>query len=143
MEAKQSNHLFANGFNCSQAILAAQCESLGVDVETASRMAVAFGGGVGRQGRICGCVSGALMVIGLKHGHDSTTDAKKRIHTYELAKAFCSRFVEVNGALDCRDIIRYNLDHPEERQKAQDSNVFQTRCARVVANTEMLLKEFL
>jgi C_GCAxxG_C_C family probable redox protein len=134
---------FNNGYNCSQAILGAFCEEYGMDLEKACKMAVAFGGGVGRQGKMCGCISGALMVLGLRYGEGSTENLATRIKNYELGKKLCKEFIEVNGALDCRDIIKYNLNNIEERNKAQQDNVFQNRCSEVVVNTAKLLETFL
>lgn len=143
MTKRNANELFENGFNCSQSILVAHCSHFGLNRETASKLSVAFGGGIGRQGKICGCASGALMVLGLKYGEGSTTDIKQRIASYEIAKEFCKKFIELNGALNCKDIIKYNLNNPEDRIKAQDNNVFKTRCARVIAITEEILNEYL
>lgn len=143
MKKEKALFCFENGCNCSQAILNAYCEDFGLDSEKASNIAVAFGGGVGRQGRMCGCLSGALMVLGLKFGINSTNQINVRTDCYDLAKSFSKRFIELNGALDCRDIIKYNLDNLEERKKAQESNVFKSRCSRVVANTVELLEDFI
>lgn len=143
MVVKKALHYFENGYNCSQAVLATYCEAVGLDHETASRIAVPFGGGLGRQGKLCGCVSGALMVIGLKHGNDTIGNNDSRIKNYDLANQFCQRFSEINGALDCMDIIKYNLNNLDERKKAQEENVFKTRCSAVVANTVELLEIFL
>ena len=57
---------FEEGFNCSQAVVSAFAPELGLDRETALRVAAAFGGGMGRTGETCGAVSGALMVIGMQ-----------------------------------------------------------------------------
>ena len=142
MKVEEAVYNFDNGCNCSQAILAAYCEDFGLDFEKAALISVVFGGGVGRQGKMCGCVSGALMVLGLKFGVDSTKDIKVRTDSYDIAKQFCERFIEINGALDCKDIIKYNLANLEDRQKAQENNIFKTRCAKIVANTTKLLEEF-
>ena len=39
---------FLEGYNCSQSVLLAFHEELGLDKETAARMASPFGGGMGR-----------------------------------------------------------------------------------------------
>ncbi len=56
---------FAEGYNCSQAVLSAYAEQLGVDGETALKIAAGFGGGLGRMAETCGAVTGAFMVLGL------------------------------------------------------------------------------
>ena len=55
---------FKGGFNCSQAVLSVFCEELGLDKETAARIAGGFGGGIGHLGETCGAVTGAIMAMG-------------------------------------------------------------------------------
>ena len=143
MKEQKAEDLFGNGYNCSQAVLASFCEDYGLDKNIAANLAVPFGGGLGRQGEICGCLSGALMVLGLHYGNDSTNDIDVRIKNYDIAKDFCKKFKELNGGMDCKDIIKFNLANLEERQKAQEQNVFKNRCSNVVKQTVSLLEEFL
>ena len=56
---------FEKGLNCSQAIVATYGPPLGLERDSALKVAAAFGGGMGHLGRTCGAISGALMVIGL------------------------------------------------------------------------------
>ena len=62
---------FAEGFNCSQAILSAYAEHFGLEEETAMKVAAGFGGGMGRLGRTCGAVTGAFMETRLTRGGKS------------------------------------------------------------------------
>ena len=57
---------FDKGFACSQAVFSAYAEDLGLDQETALKIAGPFGGGTGRKAETCGAVTGALMALGLK-----------------------------------------------------------------------------
>ena len=59
---------FKNGFNCSQAVFTTFAVDLGMSEEMALKVATQFGGGA-RKGEMCGAVSGALMVLGMKYGH--------------------------------------------------------------------------
>lgn len=143
MKEEIALNYFNNGYNCSQAVLGAFCEEYDMDLEKVCKMAVAFGGGVSRQGKMCGCIIGALMVLGLKYGEDSTTNLDIRIKNYEFGKELCKEFARVNGALDCKDIIKYNLNNIEERAEAQRTDVFKNRCSEVVRETVILLENFL
>ena len=67
-KVEKSANYFKNGFNCAQAVLAAFAEGFGLSEEMALKVATQFGGGA-RKGEMCGAVSGALMVLGLKFGH--------------------------------------------------------------------------
>ena len=62
MKGKTAEDKFKNGHNCSQAVFCSFCEDFGCDEKTALSIATGFGGGFGRQGMICGCLSGAAIV---------------------------------------------------------------------------------
>lgn len=143
MKKEKALYDFDHGYNCSQAVIGSFCEEFGMTREQAVKIAVAFGGGVGRQGKMCGCVSGALMILGLRYGDHTIGNSEQRIKNYEFAKTFCSCFIEKHGALDCREIIKYNLDNLEEREQAQKENAFKNKCSQVVAQTVELLERFI
>lgn len=134
--------LFSEGCNCSQAILMAYADEYRIDRSIVERIAVPFGGGMSKQGKTCGCLSGALMVIGLEYGAESTTILANRGKSYNKGKAFIERFNEVFGATDCRDLIKLDLNKPEELDQAV-KNVFGSRCRTMVGKTVELLEEFL
>ena len=69
--------------NCSLAILSTYAEDLGLDREVALKAAAGFGGGMGRMAGTCGAVTGALMVLGLKHGPVEADDQQGKESVYE------------------------------------------------------------
>ncbi len=83
---------FKTGFSCSQALLSTYDTQFGLTRETALRVSGAFGGGMGRRGETCGAVTGAFMLIGLKHGMTSVDDAVAKEETYRLVNEFVARF---------------------------------------------------
>jgi C_GCAxxG_C_C family probable redox protein len=123
---------FREGFNCSQSTLAAFAEELGVPLEAALRIAAPFGGGIGRQGEVCGAASGALMALGLRFGEASGDKAAKE-RTYAVAAEFTKRFEARCGALRCRDLIQADMTTPEGLADARGRKVFATDCPRFVA----------
>src|SRR5512137_2490461 len=94
--------LFKQGSSCSQAVVAAFAPSLGLDRDTALRLASGFGGGMGRLAETCGAVTGAFMVLGLKYGA-ATTDKQAKETIYALVRDFAQRFKAVHGSILCRD----------------------------------------
>ena len=65
-KSEKAKELFTKGYNCSQAVLGAFAEDLGMDFETAMKLSSSFGGGMGRMREVCGTVSGMFMAAGLK-----------------------------------------------------------------------------
>ena len=67
-KAEKAVDLYGKNFNCSQAVLTAFAEDFGLSEKLTLSLGTSFGGGA-RNGQMCGAVSGALMVLGLKFGH--------------------------------------------------------------------------
>ena len=131
---------FAGGFNCSQAVFSAYASHLGIDDETALKLTSTFGGGVARQGDVCGAVTGALMALGLGRGN-ATLENKEE--NYRLADEFIKRFQELRGTILCRELIGYDLSKPEGLQKAREQKVFVSACPGFVKDAAELIAEFL
>lgn len=97
--------------NCAEAVLIAMCDYYDVDMSICPMIATAFGGGMcGLQG-VCGVMSGALMVIGLKHGRELGGD---RMPAYELGKKLFSWFEQRHGSAVCRDLTLADFTDPAQ-----------------------------
>jgi C_GCAxxG_C_C family probable redox protein len=131
---------FAQGFNCSQSVLCAFASKVGIDEETALKLASPFGGGVAHQGDVCGAVSGALMALGLGRG-SATVD--KKDETYRLAEDFIRRFQERHGSILCRELIGHDISTPAGLQSAREQKVFKTICPGLVKDATEIAAEFL
>lgn len=76
---EKAHQLFLAGYNCSQAVLCAFCEDVGLNETVARAISSSFGGGMGRLREVCGALSGAFMILGLKYGgYDPKDQQKKR-----------------------------------------------------------------
>ena len=93
---------FRQGYNCSQAVVLAFKDEIGLDEEVLARMSVGLGGGVGRMREVCGAVSGMAIVIGYLKG-DGTPDARNAV--YPVAQEACRQFKELNGSIVCRELL--------------------------------------
>lgn len=90
--------LFRSGCNCSQAVFAAFADEFGLDEELARRVACGLGGGVGRMREVCGAVSAAAMVLGMRFGPDKAA-------AYPAIQDFCARFRAETGSIVCRELL--------------------------------------
>ncbi|MFZ1935784.1 MAG: C-GCAxxG-C-C family protein [Thermoguttaceae bacterium] len=133
---------FAEGFNCSQAILSAYAEHFGLDEETAMKVAAGFGGGMGRMGRTCGAVTGAFMVLGLRFGRSSPDQATKE-RVYAHIQEFADRFNARNGSLTCKGLLGVDISTPEGHETARKTQLFTTACPRFVRDAAEVLEEIL
>lgn len=132
---------FLAGFSCSQSVLRAFASELGLDPETAARVAAAFGGGMARTGRTCGAVSGALMAIGLRYGSSRPDDTGAKETTYTLARHFLEKFTEQHGSIDCPGLLGCDIGTPEGMHKAREQHMFKTVCPAYVRDAARIAAE--
>jgi C_GCAxxG_C_C family probable redox protein len=134
---------FREGFNCSQAILSTYGDEFGLERETALKAAAAFGGGMGGLGEVCGAVTGALVVIGLKYGYTEAKDKETKERTYARARDLAGRFRSQNGALCCRELLGCDLTTAEGMATARQKGLFTELCPRFVRVAAEILEDVL
>ena len=134
------------GYGCAQAVLASYSREFGLDEELALRLSTGFGSGMGRMCEVCGALTGAFMVIGLKYGKvitDGTRYGTDTETTYRKVSELAKRFKEKNGSIYCRDLIGHDLSDPDERAKVVELGLFRTTCRKCVVDAVELLEEAL
>jgi C_GCAxxG_C_C family probable redox protein len=134
-----SKSYFNEGYRCSQSVLLAFAEELGLDFVTAAKLSSAFGGGIARSGRICGAVSGALMVLGLRYGNSLPNDQGAKEATYALARRYMDEFAKRHGSVDCPGLLGCDIGTPAGMQQARERNLFATQCPVYVADAVSIL----
>ena len=136
--AEDAVELLEDGMNCSQAVLIALGEPLGIDRRTAAGVASAFGGGMACTGRTCGVVTGGLMVIGLHCNKARWFASRKRSLAYALGREFLRRFEAQEGFTQCRQLLKAAgiLVDP---QQAMASKVYRTHCQKLVNDAAQIL----
>jgi len=132
----------ANG-NLDRHSIAMLGEEFGLGEKLALKIACGFGGGIGRMGRTCGAVTGAVMVIGLKNGQVDLADEESRQKTHELIKKFIDKFTALHGSIECRELIGYDLGESSELESARESEVFQNKCPSFVYDAARILEDIL
>jgi C_GCAxxG_C_C family probable redox protein len=126
---------FKKGYNCSQAVLSVFCEDLGLDSQTAARIASGFGGGIAHMAETCGAVTGAIMVISLKKGlsiPDSPFKSNRLV--YAAVDPFLKEFIRRNKSVKCRELLGCDLSDHETLLKAREAGLFQKLCPGFVSD---------
>ena len=136
--------LFLEGYNCSQAVVAAFSDELGIPLETAVRLASPFGGGMGRLREVCGAFSGMMVVFGLLYGYDEPGHHEKKTALYKDVQALAAKFRKKNGALVCREILGLRAGASDPTPEVRTPEYYRTRpCPRIAAAAADLLQEYL
>ena len=128
---KKASEYYTNGHYCSQAVLGAFCEEYGFDKETAFKISCGLNSGA-RCAEICGAVTGAILVIGLKYG------SSKEICNLKTEE-FIRHFKENNESVVCCDLLGCDISTPEGKEYALSKNLFTTQCLELVEKAAQLL----
>jgi C_GCAxxG_C_C family probable redox protein len=128
---KNAMRLFDSGYNCAEAVLLATSQEVlrGRVETTIPRVATGFGGGMSRNGDVCGALVGGIMRIGLAVGRNSAGESRDRC--YEAVDRFYYSFVTEFGTCKCRELTGLDLK-TEEGRAAYQARVHSERCTKIV-----------
>jgi C_GCAxxG_C_C family probable redox protein len=133
---------FVQGIDCSQIVLGYAADKAGINSDEALRISSAFGGGMW-AGRACGCVTGALMALGLKYGHSKPGETERKNTMLAKKNEFEQKFTAEYKSVVCKDILGYDLSIPEEMNRIMEKNLLFTLCPKVVCSACKMLDELL
>lgn len=142
MTEDKARECYKGGIDCSQVVFGDAAERMGFDKETARKIAACFGGGM-FCGERCGCVTGALMAIGLKYGHCVEGDQEAKAEMMSVLKEFTDAFTEENGSLICKDLIGYDVSKPEEMAAAVESGIMFDLCPKLAVSACEILEDLI
>ncbi|MCX6132418.1 MAG: C-GCAxxG-C-C family protein [Ignavibacteriales bacterium] len=132
---------FKRGFNCAQAVFSAYAPLLGIEEADALRISTGFGAGMGRQQEVCGAVTGALMVIGSKHGMSDASDVSAKERTYAEFREFTRCFHQLHGSISRRELLGCDINTEEGKKDYAERRLSATVCLPCVQNACKLLEE--
>lgn len=103
---------FDSGYNCAESVLLAVSNEAGCrSYECLPRIATGFGGGIARNGNLCGALAGGIMAIGLALGRNNNQES--RDPCYPGTDRLYNGFLEKFGSPACLDLIGIDLKTPE------------------------------
>jgi C_GCAxxG_C_C family probable redox protein len=128
------------GYNCAQSVIKAYAGDVGMNEEDAIKMASVLGGGIGRTGHICGAVSGAALVIGMKFGSTDNTDKHSKDKAYQKANELLEKFAAQNKSVLCKELLGYDIKTKEGLKQARKSGVMVQKCPLFVSAAAKILE---
>jgi len=131
---------FLEGFNCSQSVLVAFFQDLGLKEEDLLKISSGFGGGMGRMQKTCGAVTGAFMVIGYLNGRYQEGDTASKAKTYDLIQKFADDFKEVNGTINCLELLGVNFNDEEAMKEAVKQGGFKDQCLKYILDAVEIIE---
>lgn len=144
MKGDRAYALFKEGYNCSQAVFGAFCEELGVDFDTAVKLASGFGGGIGRMREVCGTFTGLTMAASMIYGYSDPKAVETKTGLYEKIRALAEEFREDNGSIICRELLGLQQAESSAVPEARTDQYYQKRpCAELCRYAADLLEQFI
>jgi C_GCAxxG_C_C family probable redox protein len=145
---------------CSQIVVKALMDHLGMFSQEVFRAATAFAAGVARKGEQCGALTGALMAIGLYHGRNDFREAGQPkefgespySRTQDLGAEMYDTFKEFWGTTKCFDIQerlagrKMDVTDPEVQKLVESGEYFDILskvCCNVSAATAKMAAEII
>ncbi len=136
--SEKAVELFMSGCNCSQAVFVAFATDLGLSEETALAVSVGLGGGVGRMREICGAVSGAAMLVGLKHPEFG------KMQVYELVRAIAEEFKKTNPSIVCKELLELQEMEKSAKPDERTPEYYKKRpCVKIVEDSAKAVEKVL
>lgn len=104
-KAMEALTLYRKGFNCAQATAMPFCEQFGMSRELCMRALEGFGSGIGGEKLVCGALSGAVFIAGLKGSDGNIIDGPStKKQTYAVCYDLAESFRESCGSLFCAEL---------------------------------------
>jgi len=135
---------FKEGYNCSQSVVLAFADILGLEEDRAAILASGFGGGMGRLREVCGAFSGAVLVSGAISVKDPS-DKEQRKDNYALVQRFAGNFEQAFGSIVCRELLQKRSEAREEPAPSRrDAQWYASRpCENLVGHSARMIAEYL
>lgn len=140
IKTEKAKQLFSDGYNCAQSVSAVFAEDYGIKPDNIMKISCGFGGGM-RNAEVCGAVTGAIMVIGMKYGTGVGFSAEARAECYRKTKEFTEAFEQKNNSIICRDLLGIDIFKGDGMARAQEKNLFNTTCVDMIVDAVELLEK--
>lgn len=113
--AQAAEELFARGFNCSQAVVAALSDLYDMDQQTALRVSASFGGGTGRMRMTCGTANALFLLAGMQTGNTKPDHPELKMPNYAFVRSLAQEFEKRHGSLICAELLGLNGLQPKQK----------------------------
>ena len=138
----KAKELYEQGFYCSQAVLSAFADEIGLSEKQAFQVGSCFGGGM-CKGEVCGACTGALMVLGMKYGRYTVDDWDSQMKANDITVRFLDLFSKQNGSYICNELLGCDIAAPEGKAYAREQKLFAEFCPEMVASAVKILEQLI
>ncbi len=141
---ERAKELFRSGYNCSQSVVLAYADLLGLEPTLAATLSAPFGGGMGRLREVCGAVSGMTMLAGVLAPSPACDNPTAKRDNYALVQHFAERFRAANGAIVCRTLLGLDQQKDEPTPSPRTEEYYRKRpCVELVGDAARIVGEWI
>lgn len=140
-----AEELFMQGYNCSQAVVAAYADLFGYTREQALRLSAGFGGGIGRMRMTCGTVCGMAALAGMLCGATRGGDREGKSENYRAVQQLAATFRERFGSVVCAELLRLKKGAPLDYVASERTAEYYKRrpCVNQVVGAARIFGDYL
>jgi len=131
----------AHPYGCAETVFMTLKGVYGLDDPTDPAPAVALNGGIAYSGGPCGAITGAALAVGMLAEQRISDHGRAKTVARELVHATMEVFRLEHGALDCRELIGYDLRAVGQHQAFVDSGLWREACASQIRTVVAHLAE--
>jgi C_GCAxxG_C_C family probable redox protein len=143
MKKEKAVQKFLEGYNCAQSIVSAFSTELGLKEKQALMITTGLGAGTNYQGKTCGAVLGAFIILGLRFGIDRADDQEGKLKLRKILDQFSKDFAAEHNSLDCKDILGLDVSKENELEELRAKNAFREVCPNVVETAARIVDRML
>jgi C_GCAxxG_C_C family probable redox protein len=137
-----ATEMFSKGYNCAQSVLYAFREEVGLNEDTALKVACGLGAGMGRKEEVCGAVTGGILVLGMLHGRGMKDERKSTEKTYQKTRELMELFAAKQGSYICRHLLDgCDLTTNEGQSKFKEKDMLNTVCKACVQSAVEIIEK--
>jgi C_GCAxxG_C_C family probable redox protein len=132
-ESQRAADLFSQNYNCAQSVYAGSATGDGLSEAQRLALAAPFGGGIAREGEVCGALMGALLTIGEACGEAMAADpVAGRDALYERTRQLTETFRKEHGSILCRELTGCSLNTKAGMSSYKERGLHQNLCTKLV-----------
>lgn len=132
---------FYEGKNCAQSVIMAYANEFDMDTNQTLKLALGFGGGIGKMQKTCGAASGAYMLIGMRNSAHIREEEIQQSTTTEMIQSFNKEFIRINGSDQCYELLRVDLKTDEGQAAFKAEDMKKEICSKCVTSAIDILED--
>lgn len=141
---EKGKELFVAGYTCSQAVLMAFADDIGLDRSVAAKISCGFGGGMGGLRNVCGAVTGMFMAANLLYGFETPDDPNHKTEHYTAIRELAEAFTKEYSTLICKELLSSLPGTLSQNPSLRDDEYYKVRpCALYVEKAIAILENYM